>query len=180
MVPPKKIRFSLFNLRNFSETDKSTAESCRIHWNLVNDKDLGPLKCLIFKYGRGGQIIQPFCTISSPQEIRSLLFSFREISNTEKSTAESCRIHWNLIYDKEFGAFKCFILKYRGGDKISQPFCRIGSPQENTFPLFNWRKFSKTDEEWWRILVLQMFNIELQKRQSNYSVSLQNWFHPRN
>ena len=98
----QEIRSPLFNLKKFWKLDKSTAESCRMYWNLINDEEFGSFKCLILKYRRGNQIIQPFCRIGSPQEIRSPLFNLRKFSKTDKSTAEPCRMHGNLINDEEF------------------------------------------------------------------------------
>ena len=143
---PKKIRPPAFNLRKFEKTEKSTAESCRIHWNLPDDEEFGSLKFLKLKYRRGDQIIEPFCRIGSPQEISSPIFNLRKFEKTEKSTAESCRMHWNLLDDKEFGSLKFLKLKYRRGDQIIQPFCRIVSPQEISSPIFNLRKFEKTEK----------------------------------
>ena len=143
---PQEIRSLLFNLRKFSNTDKSTAELCRMHWNIMNYEELGFFKCLALKYRRRDKIIQPFCRIGSSQEIRSPLFNLRKFSKIDKSTAESWRMHWNLMNNEEFGSFKCLILKYRTRHQIIQPFCRIVSPQEITSLLFNLRKFSKTDK----------------------------------
>ena len=53
--------------------------------------------------------------------------------------------------DEEFESFKFLKLKYRRGDQIFKPFCRIGSHQEISSPLFNLRKFQKIDKstgEW--------------------------------
>ena len=143
---PQEIRSPLFNLRKFEKTEKSTAESCRMHWNRLDDEEFGSLQLLKLKYRRGDQIIQPFCRIGSPQEIMSPLFNLRKFEKTEKSTAESCRMHWNLLDDEEFGSLQLLKLKYRRGDQIIQPFCRIGSPQEIRSPLFNLRKFEKTEK----------------------------------
>ena len=74
-------------------TEKSTAESCRMHLNLMDDEEFGSLKFLKLKYRRGDQRIQPFCRIGSPQEIRSPLFNLRKFEKTEKSTSGSCRMH---------------------------------------------------------------------------------------
>ena len=52
------------------------------------------------------------------QEIRSPLLNFRKFKSTEKSTAESCRMYWNLMNDQEFKSFKFLKLKYRRGDQI--------------------------------------------------------------
>ena len=143
---PQEIRSPLFHLRKFEKTEKGTAESCRMHWNLLDDEEFGSLEFLKLKYRSGDQIIQPFCRIGSPQEIRSPLFHLRKFEKTEKSTAESSRMHWNLPDDEEFGSLQFLKLKYRRGDQIIQPFCRIGSPQEIRSPLFNLRKFEKTEK----------------------------------
>ena len=143
---PKKFCAPSFNLRKFEKTEKSTAELCRIHWNLLHEEEFGSLKFLKLKYRKGDQIIQPFCRIGSPHEIRSPLFNFRKFEKTEKSTAESCRMHWNLLDDEEFGWLKFLKLKYRRGDQIIQAFCRIGSPKKFCAPSFNLRKFEKTEK----------------------------------
>ena len=61
----------------------------------MNDKELGSLKLLKFKY-RSRDKIQPFCRIDSPQESRFPLFNFwkfeKSEKSTEKSTVESCRM----------------------------------------------------------------------------------------
>ena len=54
---------------------------------MINE-EFGSFKFLKLKYRMGDQIIQPFCTIGSPQEIRSPLFTLRIFQETEKSTAE--------------------------------------------------------------------------------------------
>ena len=140
----QEIRPPLFNLRKFQKFGKSTAESCRMHWNLMNDEEFGSFKFLKLKYRRGEQIIRLFCRIGSLQEIRPPLFNLRKFQKPEKSTAESYRMHWNLMKDQEFGSFKFLKLKYRSGDLIIQPFCRFGSHKEIRFPLFNFRKFQET------------------------------------
>ena len=86
----------------------------------------------------GDQIIQPIYRIDSPQEIRSPLFNLRKIPKANKSTAESCRTHSNLMNNEKSRSFKFQKLK------DVQPFCRIGSPQEIRSPLFNLKKFLKT------------------------------------
>ena len=128
---PQEIRSPLFNLRKFQKIEKSTGESCRTHWNLMNDEEFDSVKFLELKYRRGDQIIQPFCRIGSPQEIRSPLINLMNFQKAEKSTAESCRMNWNLMNDKEFVFFKLLKLKYRRGDQIIHPFCRIASPPRN-------------------------------------------------
>ena len=143
---PQEIRSPIFNFRKFEQTEKSTADSCRMHWNLPDHEEFGSLKLLKLKYRTGDQIIQPFCRIRSPQEIRSPLFNLRKFEKYEKSTSQSCRMHWNLLDGEEFGSLKFLKLKYTRSDKIIQPFCRIGSPQEIRSPLFNLRKFEKTEK----------------------------------
>ena len=62
-------RSSLLNLQKFQDIEKSTPESCRMHWNLMNDKEIVSIKLLKLKYRRGDQIIQTFCKIGSPQKL---------------------------------------------------------------------------------------------------------------
>ena len=66
-----------------------------------------------FKYRRRDQMIQPFCRIGSPQEIKLTLFNLKTFQKSEKSVTESFRRHWNIMNDKEFGSFKFSKLKYR-------------------------------------------------------------------
>ena len=66
---PPEIKSPLFNLKKFQDSEKSTAESSRMHWNLVNDEEFGPTKLLKLKYRREGQIIQTFCKIGSAQNL---------------------------------------------------------------------------------------------------------------
>ena len=128
---------------NFQKAEKSTAEPCRRHCNLMNDNEFGFFKLLKLKYRRGDEITELFCRIGSPEEVRSLLFDLKKFRKAEKSTAELCRRHWNLKNGKEFGSFKLIKSKYRRGDQIIQPFCRIGSPQEIRSSLFNLMSFQK-------------------------------------
>ena len=116
-----------------------------MHSNLLNDEEFGSLKFLKLKCRRGDQIIQPFCRIGSSQDISSPFINLRKFLKTEKSTAESCRMHSNLLNDEEFGSLKFLKLKYRRGDQIIQPFCRIDPflpppPKENRSPLINLKK----------------------------------------
>ena len=143
---PQEIRSPFFNLKKFQKPEKSTTVSSRTHWNLMNDEEFGSFRLLKFKYRRGHQIIPAFCRIGSPQEIRSPLFNLMNFQKPEKSTAESCRRHWDLMNDEKFGSFELLKLKYRRGDEIIQQFCRIGSPREIRSPLFNLRKFEKPEK----------------------------------
>ena len=58
----------------------------------------------------------------------------------EKSIAESCKTHSTLLNDDEFGSLKFLKFKYRSGDQIIQPCCRITFPQEIRSPIFNLSK----------------------------------------
>ena len=142
----QEIRSLLYNLTKFGKTEEITAESCRTHWNLMNYEEIGSFKFLKFKYRRGDQIIQPFCRIGSAQELRSPLFNLRKFQKTDKTNAESFRTHWNPMNDEEFAWFKFLKLKYRRENQIIQLFCRTGFPQEIRSPLFNLRKFQKTEK----------------------------------
>ena len=61
-----KIRSPLFNFYKFNDSEKSTPESCRMHWSLMNNKEIGYLELLKYKHRRGDQIIQAFYKIGSP------------------------------------------------------------------------------------------------------------------
>ena len=132
LVVPQEIRSPLLNLRKSWTTVKRTAESCRMHLNLVNDAKFGSLKFLKLKNRKRDQISQPFCRISSPQGIRSSLLKLMKFWKPKKRPAASCRMDWYLMNDAEFGSFK--FLKYKRGDQKIQPSCWIGSPQEIKSP----------------------------------------------
>ena len=61
-----KIMSPVFNLYKFQKCEKDIPESCRMHWNLMNDEVFGSLKLLKLKYRRGDQLIQLFWKIGSP------------------------------------------------------------------------------------------------------------------
>ena len=128
---PEEIRFLLFNLKKFRKAEKSTTASSSMHWNLMNNDEFGSFKGLKLKYRLGGRNNWAVLQNGSPQEIRSPFFHLRKFRKAEKSTAESCRRHWNLKNDKEFRSFKLLKSKYRRENQIIQPFCRIGSPPRN-------------------------------------------------
>ena len=107
---------------------------------MLNDKEFGYFKFLKLKYRRGDQIIQPFYRIGFPEEFRSPLVNLKKSYKTEKSTAEPCRLHGNILKNEEFGSLKSLKLKYRREDHIIQSFCRIGSPKEIRSPFFNLKK----------------------------------------
>ena len=90
---------------------------------------------LQYLYRRGYQTILPCCRIGSLEEIRSPLFKFQKFEKCEKSTAELCRIHWNLMNDEEFWALKFLKSKYRMRDQTIQPFWKIGAfPSKKLVP----------------------------------------------
>ena len=76
------------------------------------------------------QVAQLLYSIVFPRKIRSTLFNLRKFWKTEKCTAKSCRVYWNVMNDKEFGSFKFLKLKYRKREKTIQPFWGIGSPKK--------------------------------------------------
>ena len=65
----------------------------------MNEQELGSLKFLKLKYRKGDQIIQPFSRIGSLQEFRSPVLSLSKYWKIEKTTAGSCKIHWNVLND---------------------------------------------------------------------------------
>ena len=90
-----EIRSTLFNLPIFQKSDKSTPESCRMHWNLMKDKDFGSIKTSRLKCRRGDQIIQTFRRIGSPQKLRlpSLICkNFRTLRKVLLNQAERIEI----------------------------------------------------------------------------------------
>ena len=159
----------------------------------MTDEKFGSFELLKLKYRRGDQIIQLFCRIGSPQEIRSPLFYLKKLQKHEKSTTPSCRIHWNLLNDKKFGSFKLVKLKYRRGDQIIQPLWKIASSQEIRSPLFNLNKFQKPEKSTtassrihWNLKnneeVGSFKHLKFKYRRGgpNNSAVLQNWFPSRN
>ena len=62
-----EITSTLLNLQKFQGSEKSIFESCRMYWNLRNDKDIGSEKLIKLKYKRVDQIIQTFCKIGFPK-----------------------------------------------------------------------------------------------------------------
>ena len=116
--------------------------------NLMKDEEFRSLKLLKLKYRIRKQLIQQFCRIGFHQEIRSPLCNLGKFEKSEKIIPESCRMHWNLMSDEEFGSLKLLKLKYRRGDQIFQRF--------------------------WRIWVVKTFKIEIQKGGTKYfSVSVE-------
>ena len=90
---------------------------------------------------KGGPNNSDFLQNWFPQKIRSPLFNLQKLKDSEKSTPESCRMHWNLMNDKEFGSIKLSKLKYRRGHQIIQTFCKIGSPKKLGLPSLICRNF---------------------------------------
>ena len=64
---PPGIRSPLFKLQKFEKPEKSTPESCRIHWNDMNNEEFGSIELLRSIYRRGEQVIQTFCKIGYPR-----------------------------------------------------------------------------------------------------------------
>ena len=134
---PPEIRSPLFNLDKFENPERSTPESYEIHWNLINDEEFRSKKLLKLENRRGDQIIQRFCKIGSPPEITSPFFNSYKFQDSEKSTPESCRIHWNAMNDQEFGSGKLLKLKYRSGGPNNWDILQNCFPSEIRSPLFN-------------------------------------------
>ena len=84
---------------------------------------------------KGGPNNSDFLQNWFPPEIRSHLFDLMKLEDSKKSTPNSCRMHWNLMSDREFGSRKLLKLKYSLGDQVIQTFLKIGSPQKLGPPL---------------------------------------------
>ena len=66
---PPEIRPPLFNLYKFQDYAKSTLESSRMHWNLMNEGEIVSIKLLKLKYRSGKKIIDTFCLIASNKKL---------------------------------------------------------------------------------------------------------------
>ena len=106
-----EIRSPLINLKKFQKMEKSIIESCRTHWNLMNDEEFESLKFVELKDRKGDQVIQPICRIGSHQEIGSPLFNLKKFQKAEKNIGDSFRTHWNLMNNEEFDSLKFLQLK---------------------------------------------------------------------
>ena len=73
------------------DSQKITSESCGIQSNQMNNKEFKFFNFLYLKYRNENQIIQYFCRIGSPQEIRTPHVNFKKGSKSEKSIVESCK-----------------------------------------------------------------------------------------
>ena len=158
----QKLGLPLFNLLKFQHSEKTAPESWRMQWNLMKNQEIASIKLLKLKSRGGDKIIQTFFKSGSPPEIRfpslicrnsntqrKVLLNHAETfkneiqnwvpNNSDFLNSESCRKHWNLANDYEFGSIKLLKLKYRRGDQIIQTFCKSGVPQKLGSPSLIWR-----------------------------------------
>ena len=63
---PQKLNPRLFNLYKFENPERSTPESYKMHWKLIDGEEFGSEKPLKLKFRRGDQIIQTFSKSGSP------------------------------------------------------------------------------------------------------------------
>ena len=66
---PPEIRFPLFTLQKFQDSEKSTPDSCTNDWNLMDDEEFASIELLRLKYRRVDQIILTFWKIGFPQKL---------------------------------------------------------------------------------------------------------------
>ena len=66
---PPEIRFPLFTLQKFQDSEKSTPDSCTNDWNLMDDEEFASIELLRLKYRRVDQIILTFPKIGFPQKL---------------------------------------------------------------------------------------------------------------
>ena len=90
---------------------------------------------------KGGPNNSDFLQNWFPPEIRSPIFKLKIFQDSEKVAPESCKMHWNLMNDEEFGSVKLLKLKHRRGDQIIPTFSKIGSPQKLGPPSLICRNF---------------------------------------
>ena len=67
-----EIKSPLFNLYKLENPERSTRESYKTHWYLINEQEFGSKKLLKLKYRRRDQVIQTSCKIGSPQKLGPL------------------------------------------------------------------------------------------------------------
>ena len=67
---PQKLGPPLFNLQKFENPEKSTPESCKMNWKIINGKEFESKKLFKLKYRSGDQIIQTLWKIGFPQKLR--------------------------------------------------------------------------------------------------------------
>ena len=60
---------------------------------------------------KGGRNNSDFQQNWFPAEIRSPFFNLYKLENPDWSSPESCKMHWNLMNDEEFGSKKLLKLK---------------------------------------------------------------------
>ena len=82
---PPEIRSPLLNLYKFENPERSTRESYKMHWKLINCEEFESKKLLKFKYRRGDQIIQTFCKIGSHQKLDPPSLICRNFKTVRKS-----------------------------------------------------------------------------------------------
>ena len=123
------IRSPLLNLQKFQGFEKSIFKSCRMCWNRMNEHEFASRKLLKLKYRRGWPNNSHSLQNWFPPEISSPIFNLKIFQDCEESTPQSCRMHWNLMNENEFGTINLLKLKYRRGDQIIQSFCKIRLPQ---------------------------------------------------
>ena len=66
---PQRLGPPLFNLYKFQDYAKSTLESSRMYWNLMNEGEIVSIKLLKLKYRSGEKIIDTFCLITSNKKL---------------------------------------------------------------------------------------------------------------
>ena len=77
---PQELGPPSFISRNFKTLrEVLPPESCRIHWNAMNNEEFGSIELLRLKYRRGDKIIQTFCKIGSPQKLGHLSLISRNL-----------------------------------------------------------------------------------------------------
>ena len=140
---PLEIRSPLFNLQKFQDSEKSTPDSERNHWKLLNNEEFGSIELLRLKYRTGsGPNNSDIPQNWLPLEIRSPLFNLQKFLDPEKSIPDSCTNDWNLMNDEVFGSIELLRLKYRrGGEHIIETFCKFVSIQKLGPPSFISRNF---------------------------------------
>ena len=132
---PLEIRSPLFNLQKFQDSEKSTPDSERDHWKLLNNEEFGSIERLRLKYRTGsGPNNSDIPQNWLPLEIRSPLFNLQNFLDPEKSIPDSYTNDWNLMND-EGG------VGWGGGGPYNWDILQICFDPEIRSPVFHISKF---------------------------------------
>ena len=131
-----EIRSPIFNLMKFHDSAKTTPESYRMRWNLMNDDEFGSIKLLKLKYRRVDQIIQTFFKIGSPQKLGPVSLICRNLKTLQKVLLN----HADAFESNEWGrncVHQTFKIEIQKGGPNNSDFLQNWYAQEIRSRIFN-------------------------------------------